>query len=477
MIFLLDTTPIGRILNRFTKDIEVADSTIVMNVRVAAMQLLRALVALFMISLETPVILGAVLPILVLYLAVQRLYIGTSRQLKRLESTTRSPIYDHFSETVAGASSIRAYGVQREFIGKSAEKVDVHSGCFYASFTAARWLAVRMEFFGYSIVFLSALFAVLSRGSVSPGVAGLAITYSLSITGVLGMFVRASTDLETNIVSIERLIEYAEVESEAEYYTSKKGSNFLEGWPEKGEIVFEHYQTRYRPGLELVVRDVNITVRPHEKVGVVGRTGAGKSSLTLALFRIIEAAAGKGRILVDGVDISQIGLFDLRSRLSIIPQDPVLFTGSLRLNLDPFEAHSDAELWHALELAHLKKFVQQSEGQLLMEISEGGENLSVGTRQLVCLARALLRKSPILVLDEATAAVDLETDSLIQETIRREFSGCTILTIAHRLKTVLDYDRILVLDKGQVVEYAPPAELLARRESLFYAMAKDAKLV
>lgn len=258
-----------------------------MNVRVAAMQLLRASVALLMISLETPVILAAVLPLLLLYLVTQRTYIATSRQLKRLESSTRSPIYDHFSETVAGAASIRAYKVQENFISGSNERVDTHSGCFYASFTAARWLSVRMEFFGYSIVFLSALFAVLSRGTLSPGVAGLAITYSLSITGVLGMFVRASTDLETNIVSIERLIEYSEVEEEAPYYTGtgseigNKNENLsrfsvTKVWPEKGEIVFDHYQTRYRPGLDLVVKDVSVRIRPFEKVGVVGRTGAGE---------------------------------------------------------------------------------------------------------------------------------------------------------------------------------------------------------
>lgn len=246
-------------------------------------------------------------------------------------------------------------------------------------------------------------------------------------------------------------------------------------WPKAGEIKFEKYSTRYRPGLDLVVKDVNFSIRSQEKVGIVGRTGAGKSSLTLALFRIIEPSGGK--IVIDEVDVGQLGLYDLRSRITIIPQDPVLFTGSLRMNLDPFEVYSDEEIWRSLELAHLKDFVQSVENQLLYKITEGGENLSVGQRQLVCLARALLRKSKILVLDEATAAVDMETDGLIQETIRAEFADCTIVTIAHRLNTVIDYDRILVLDQGRVIEYDTPSSLLAKKTSTFYSMAKDAKLV
>ncbi|XP_017479612.1 PREDICTED: multidrug resistance-associated protein 1-like [Rhagoletis zephyria] len=469
-----DTTPIGRILNRFTKDVDVADSSMVFNLRMGIMQFFRTIVAFLMISLEAPIILAAIAPIIILYYIIQRVYIASSRQLKRIESTTRSPIYNHFAETVNGASSIRAYGVQERFIADSNNRIDHNNTCFYASITASRWLSIRLEFFGYTIVFLAAIFAVLSRGTVTPGMAGLAISYSLNITGVLGMFVRAATDLETNIVSIERLIEYSEVESEAAYYREEKRPPSGK-WPKAGEIKFEKYSTRYRPGLDLVVKDVNFSIRSQEKVGIVGRTGAGKSSLTLALFRIIEPSGGK--IVIDEVDVGQLGLYDLRSRITIIPQDPVLFTGSLRMNLDPFEVYSDEEIWRSLELAHLKDFVQSVENQLLYKITEGGENLSVGQRQLVCLARALLRKSKILVLDEATAAVDMETDGLIQETIRAEFADCTIVTIAHRLNTVIDYDRILVLDQGRVIEYDTPSSLLAKKTSTFYSMAKDAKLV
>jgi ATP-binding cassette subfamily C (CFTR/MRP) protein 1 len=223
------------------------------------------------------------------------------------------------------------------------------------------------------------------------------------------------------------------------------------------------------------LKKISFKVNPGERVGVVGRTGAGKSSLTLALFRIIEAV--EGSVYIDGIEISKLGLYDLRSRLTIIPQDPVLFTGTLRLNLDPFEKHSDQEIWQSLELAHLKAFVSSLEAGLSHNVSEGGDNLSVGQKQLICLARALLRKSKVIVLDEATAAVDIETDELIQTTIRKEFNDCTIITIAHRLNTILDYDRVLVMDRGEVAEYDSPQAFLKNTNSIFYSMAKDAGLV
>jgi ABC-type multidrug transport system fused ATPase/permease subunit len=245
-------------------------------------------------------------------------------------------------------------------------------------------------------------------------------------------------------------------------------------WPEKGLIEFRDYATRYRPGLDLALRDLSFTVAPKEKIGIIGRTGAGKSSLSLSLFRIVEAA--KGSILIDGVDISSLRLFDLRSRLTIIPQDPVLFAGTVRENLDPFGAFEDADIWQALQHSHLGEHISKMDGKLNAVVLEGGENFSVGQRQLICLARALLRKTTILVLDEATAAIDVETDSIIQETIRRQFAHCTILTIAHRINTVLDSDRILVLDKGSIAEFESPEKLLQDDQSIFYSMAKEAGL-
>ena len=225
----------------------------------------------------------------------------------------------------------------------------------------------------------------------------------------------------------------------------------------------------------MILKRISLEVNSSEKIGVVGRTGAGKSSLTLALFRIVEPA--EGTIHIDNINVAKLGLYDLRSKLTIIPQDPILFTGTLRMNLDPFDSYSDQDIWLALELAHLKSFVNSNEKGLLFEIAEGGENLSVGQKQLVCLARALLRKSKILVLDEATASVDMETDDLIQETIRKEFQDCTIMTIAHRLNTIIDYDRVLVVDKGEIAEFDSPQALLANTNSIFYSMAKEAGII
>jgi len=285
--------------------------------------------------------------------------------------------------------------------------------------------------------------------------------------------VRMHCDLETYVVAVERIDEYSKVPTEASW--EKPYRKPPDAWPDNGAVEFRDYCVRYRPGLDLVLHGISAQVQPGEKVGIVGRTGAGKSSLTLALFRLIEAAGGS--IIIDGQDISRLGLHDLRGRLTIIPQDPVLFSGTLRSNVDPFDKHSDKEIWNAMELAHLKDFVESNAEKLEYECSEGGENLSVGQRQLLCLARALLRKSKILVLDEATAAVDLETDDLIQNTIRKEFKNCSVLTIAHRLNTIMDYDRVMVLDKGLIKEFDTPSNLLKDSKSVFHGMARDAGLI
>ncbi|XP_013781403.1 multidrug resistance-associated protein 1-like [Limulus polyphemus] len=468
-----DTTPMGRILNRFSKDVDTTDITIRFNVRLFLIQCFRATIAFIGICLETPIFLAVVLPLGVCYYFIQRFYISSSRQLKRIESITRSPIYTHFSETVTGTTSIRAYGATKRFISESNSRVDFNHSSYFPSLAASRWLAIRLEFLGYCIVFFSALFAVLTKGTISPGIAGLSISYALTVTVNLNMLVRASSDVETNIVSVERCLEYTTAPTEAAWYCESNKPD--KSWPRSGNVVFDNYTTRYREGLDLVLYGLSCNVHAGEKVGIVGRTGAGKSSLTLSLFRIIEAAGGS--ITIDGVDISKIGLHDLRSKLTIIPQDPVLFTGTLRMNLDPFGHYDDEAIWNSLELAHLKGFVSGLDAGLDHQVSEGGDNLSVGQRQLVCLARALLRKSKILVLDEATAAIDLETDDLIQATIRKEFRDSTVLTIAHRLNTVLDYDRIMVLDKGKIIEYDSPSDLLEDEQSVFYSMAKDAGLI
>ncbi|XP_015175305.1 PREDICTED: multidrug resistance-associated protein 1 isoform X2 [Polistes dominula] len=468
-----DQTPTGRILSRLGKDIDVVDNILPAILHSWITCLFRVIATLFVISFSTPEFVAVIVPIGFVYYFIQRFYVATSRQLKRLESISRSPIYSHFSESVTGAQTIRAFGVQDRFIHESESKVDFNQVCYYPGIIANRWLAVRLEMVGNLIIFFSALFVVLGRDTISAGFVGLSVSYSLQITQTLNWLVRMTSDVETNIVAVERIKEYSETPQEAPWVVPETAPP--KEWPVTGQVEFKDYKVRYREGLDLILHGLTFTVNGGEKVGIVGRTGAGKSSLTLSLFRILEAASGK--IIIDGVDVAKLGLHDLRSKLTIIPQDPVLFSGTLRMNLDPFDQHTDDEVWRALEHAHLKSFVQNLLNGLLHEVSEGGDNLSVGQRQLICLARALLRKTKVLVLDEATAAVDLETDDLIQRTIREDFKDCTVLTIAHRLNTILDSDRVIVLDKGLIIEYDAPEVLLRNSSSAFYSMAKDAGLV
>uniref|UniRef100_A0A8C4ZUT4 ABC-type glutathione-S-conjugate transporter n=1 Tax=Gadus morhua TaxID=8049 RepID=A0A8C4ZUT4_GADMO len=467
MVFF-DTTPTGRVVNRFAKDIFTVDEALPQCFRSWILCLLGVVGTLFVICLTTPTFAVVIIPLAVVYYFVQRFYVGTSRQLRRLDSVSRSPIYSHFGETVAGLSVIRAYGHQERFLKHNETTMDENIKSVYPWIVSNRWLAIRLEFLGNLVVFFSALFAVIARKKLDSGLVGLSISYSLNVTQTLNWLVRMTSELETNIVAVERVSEYSELQTEAEWASETQPPGT---WPDAGRLQFDNYKVRYRPELDLVLNGISCDISSTEKIGIVGRTGAGKSSLTNCLFRIIEAA--EGRILIDGIDISKIGLHDLRNRLTIIPQDPVLFSGSLRMNLDPFENFSDQEIWIALELSHLKEYVAGLEKGLQYEVSEGGENLSVGQRQLLCLGRALLRKSRILILDEATAAVDLETDDLIQTTIRKEFSHCTVLTIAHRLQSIMDSSRVMVLDAGRIVEFDSPENLL-EKQGYFYAMTKDA---
>jgi len=468
-----DSTPIGRIINRFSKDIDVIDTMVPRNLDVFLKCSLAVFSTLFVISFSTPLFLAVIFPMGIMYFLVQRFYVATSRQLRRIESISRSPIYSHFGETVQGAMTIRAYNQQNRFILESDARVDENQVSYYPGIVSHRWLATRLEFVGNSLVMFAALFAVIGRDHLSGGIIGLSISYALNITQTLNWMVRMSSELETNIVAVERVKEYSETPTEAAWRVEEKKPD--EKWPPYGVVEFRDYSTRYRENLEPVLKNLTCNIKGGEKIGIVGRTGAGKSSLTLGLFRIIEPS--NGSIFIDGVNIAEIGLHDLRSKLTIIPQDPVLFSGSLRMNLDPFDEHPDEDLWHALEHAHLKNTILALPDKLMHECSEGGENLSVGQRQLVCLARALLRRTKVLVLDEATAAVDLETDDLIQSTIRTQFADSTVLTIAHRINTILDYTRIMVLDKGLVKEFDAPQVLLSNKDSIFYGLAKDANIV
>uniref|UniRef100_A0A671VQA5 ATP-binding cassette, sub-family C (CFTR/MRP), member 3 n=1 Tax=Sparus aurata TaxID=8175 RepID=A0A671VQA5_SPAAU len=466
-----DTTPIGRIINRFSKDIYIIDEALPATVLMLLGTVFVSLSTIIVIISSTPIFAVVIAPLAFIYIFVQRFYVATSRQLKRLESVSRSPIYSHFSETVTGCSVIRAYGRHSAFILMSDMKVDDNQKSYYPGIVSNRWLGVRIEFIGNCIVLFAALFAVTGKENLNPGLVGLSVSYALQVTMSLNWMVRMSSDLENNIVAVERVKEYSETKTEAPWEVEDKKPP--PEWPMEGNVEFHDYSVRYREGLDLVLKRLTLNVKGGEKIGIVGRTGAGKSSMTLCLFRLLEAAAGE--ITVDEVKIAEIGLHDLRSKLTIIPQEPVLFSGTLRMNLDPFERYSDEEVWKALEHSHLQKFVSNQPAKLELECAEGGENLSVGQRQLVCLARALLRKTRILILDEATAAIDLETDDLIQSTIRTQFEDCTVFTIAHRLNTIMDYTRVLVLDKGQIAEFDTPTNLISQR-GIFYSMAKDAGL-
>uniref|UniRef100_V9KBE2 ABC-type glutathione-S-conjugate transporter n=1 Tax=Callorhinchus milii TaxID=7868 RepID=V9KBE2_CALMI len=466
-----DTTPTGRIINRFSKDVNVIDEVIPSTFLMFLATFFTSISTMIVIVCSTPWFALVIGPLAVVYFLVQRFYVATSRQLKRLESVSRSPVYSHFSETISGSSVVRAYGRGASFIHMSDVKVDTNQKSYFPGIVANRWLGIRIEFIGNCIVLFAALFAVIGRDHLKPGIVGLSVSYALQVTMSLNWMVRMTSDLESNIVAVERIKEYSETVNEAPWVIDDKRPD--PDWPQTGSVEFRGYSVRYREGLDLVLRDLHLTIDGGEKIGIVGRTGAGKSSMTLCLFRILEAA--EGEITVDGVRIAEMGLHDLRSKLTIIPQDPVLFSGTLRMNLDPFDHHCEEDLWRVLELSHLKRFVSNQAAGLLLQCSEGGENLSVGQRQLVCLARALLRKTRILVLDEATAAVDLETDDLIQSTIRTQFKDSTVLTIAHRLNTIMDYTRVLVLDKGRIAEFDTPANLIAQR-GVFYSMAKDAGL-
>ena len=469
-----DTTPLGRIVNRFARDVDVCDNAFPNNIRYWLSVLVNFSFTILMIMSIIPIVISILLPTTIIYFIIQRIYIRTSRQLKRLETVSRSPIYSHFSETLNGCSVIRSFNKESLFIREAEKKVDENQVCFYYSFVSSRWLAILIENIGNVITFMVAIFVLNSGGNVSPSEVGLLLVYALNITMALNYLVVSTADIETNIVAVERIMEYGSLLQEADW-DSKDEHLPAVGWPDRGQIKFEKYDMRYREGMDLVLKCISCDIKAGERVGIVGRTGAGKSSLTLALFRLVESAGGK--ILIDDKDTAKIGLHDLRRQITIIPQDPVIFSGNIRRNLDPLDEYTDDQLWKSLQQSHLSSFISAKEEGLEYVITEGGENLSVGQRQLLCLARALLKKTKILVLDEATAAVDLETDDLIQTTISTEFQGCTIFTIAHRINTIMEYDKIMVLDNGKIAEFDTVTNLLKCANGIFYSMAKESGLV
>mmetsp|Transcript_9780 Transcript_9780/g.14754 ORF Transcript_9780/g.14754 Transcript_9780/m.14754 type:complete len:854 (+) Transcript_9780:3062-5623(+) len=469
-VSFFDTTPAGRILNRFSKDQAAIDSTLPQSISSLIGCLMSVSGVIILILVASPFFLLCVIPLGVLYFYTSAYYLRTSRELKRIDSITNSPIYSHFSETLSGVSTIRAYSRQDAFIEENEQRLDKNLRAYLPSVSVNRWLGQRLEFVGTCTLTTAALFAVFTRNSVEPGLIGLALTYALSMAGALNWMIRMSTETETQMNAIERMSHYTNIAQEAPRRLPNDPDS---SWPREGRIEFKSMVMRYREDLDPVIKGLSAVVYPREKIGIVGRTGAGKSSLIQALFRIVELSSGS--IEVDGVDIAEIGLERLRIEMAIIPQDPMLFSGTIRSNLDPFGEASDHEIWQSLERVHLNSTISHMTDGIDSEVTENGENFSVGQRQLLCLARALLRRTKVIVMDEATSACDVETDHLIQQTIREQCSDSTVITIAHRLNTIIDYDRIMVLQEGQLMEFDTPSTLLADNESLFSAMVGSSK--
>lgn len=468
-----ETTPIGRVLNRFSTDVNRVDEGLPRVFTGFFTSCIKVLFTLGFIGMTMPSFLLVIAVLSVLYIYYQRYYIGTSRDLKRIVNVSRSPIFAHLQESLSGYETIRAYQQESRFQFLHISNLEFNLKTLYIFRSINRWLSVRLQFIASIIIFTTASLAI--SHNLTAGMAGLVISYALQITSSLSWIVRMTVEVETNIVSVERILDYCELKPEAPEVIEPRPPK---EWPNQGRVRFDHYSARYRDNLDLVLKDISLDIKPQEKVGIVGRTGAGKSSLVTSIFRLIEPAHGK--IFIDDLDTSKIGLHDLRASLAIIPQDSQALEGTVRQNLDPVGLHTDEELWRALDLSHLKKFIQElnkddKDGHVGLEakLSEGGSNLSVGQRQLLCLARALLNPSRVLILDEATASVDVETDQIVQKTIREVFKDRTILTIAHRIDTVLDSDKIVVLDSGEVKEFDSPSNLLANKESLFYHLCSQ----
>ncbi|KAL5011003.1 hypothetical protein ScPMuIL_013308 [Solemya velum] len=461
-----DTTPMGRLVNRFSQDIQTVDTELSLTFQMWMDSLFVVVSTFIVISYSTPIFMSLLLPLGILYILIQRFYVATSRQLRRLGSTTRSPIYNNFSETLTGSHVIRAFGMQNSFINTSADRVDKNQQYIYATYSSNRWLGFRLEFVGNIVIFGAAMFAVYSKGSISGSIVGLSISYALEITQTLNWFVRMTSEFETKVIAIERIKDYSDHPREAELILEDKRPH--PSWPDSGVVEFKNFSTRYREGLELVLKNITAHIKSGEKVSN-GESGCKKVTSSIRSLFFSTGNAPHIRTRVYGYCLEPTHL-----EFTLVKMEPVLFSGGLRMNLDPLNKHTDEEVWTALENVHLKAFVQTLPTLLEFDCGEGGSNLSVGQKQLVCLARSLLHKTKVLVLDEATAAVDMETDDLIQKTIRTEFKECTVLTIAHRLNTVMDYDRILVLDAGEIKEFDSPDTLLADSGSTFYKLAHDA---
>ncbi|KAJ2744382.1 hypothetical protein GGI20_003014 [Coemansia sp. BCRC 34301] len=479
-----DKTPIGRVISRFSRDMRTVDGAILTEITGLASQLLHMLSVFAIISAVTPpfVVVAVLMSLAYAWLGVY--YLNATRELKRLDSVAMAPLLSLFSELITGVESIRAFGAQNQYTMEAMHRVDVHNRPYYLLWAANRWLCSRIELLGCLVAFSTTLLFLLSLDTIDAGLAGFVLMYAISFSDYMLWFIRNYCDCEISMNAVERINQYMALDQEAPMFVD---SSKPPVWPRTGNVDVQDLVVEYVPGTP-VIHGISFAAAHGEKIGVVGRTGAGKSTLSLAFLRFIEAA--QGRILLDNVDIANVGLEDLRRNVTIIPQDPVLFNGTIRFNLDPFSEHPDALLWDALKRSHLVHDPAPSSSSipasvtevggmtgifksLDAEIKENGRNLSLGQRQLVALARALVRRSRLIIMDEATASVDFDTDDRIQRTIRgSEFADSTLFCIAHRLRTVIDYDRVLVLDNGRIAEFDTPWNLLHIENGLFKSMCE-----
>lgn len=485
----IDTTPMGRILNRFTKDTDALDNEIGEQIRLFVFPTATVVGVLILTIIYLPWIAIAIPGIVIIFVSITSFYQASAREVKRLEAVNRSFVFNNFEECLSGVNTIKAYQLQSAFIKKSDKFINLMNEAYYVNVAIQRWLAIHLDITAFVFILIVSLLCVTRQFNISASSTGLVLSYVMNIVGLLSLLIRSLTQVENEMNSAERMIQYAtDMPQEAPYNIEE--TKPPADWPQAGEITFDNVDMKYREGLPLVLHDLSFEVLPGEKIGICGRTGAGKSSLMTALYRLAELE--RGRIVIDGIDIASLGLHDLRSKLCIIPQDPVLFKGSIRKNLDPFGNSNDEKLWDALRrsgliegthLPTIKKQVLQDENleslhkfHLDQQVEEEGSNFSLGERQLLALARALVRDSKILILDEATSSVDYETDANINHTIRTEFSDCTILCIAHRLNTIVKFDKIMVLDKGTVAEFGKPIDLFNMKDGIFREMCERSQI-
>ncbi|XP_055398764.1 ATP-binding cassette sub-family C member 4-like [Bubalus kerabau] len=466
-VLFFDRNPAGRILNRFSKDIGYMDDVLPSSFQKFIQTFLQVIGVVVVVVVVIPWIAIPVIPLGVIFFFLRRYFLETSRDVKRLECSTQSPVFSHLASSLQGLWTIRAYKAEQRFQQLFDSHQDLHSEAWFLLLTITRWFSLRLDIIYFIFICLVDFGALLLSQTLNVGQLGLILSYALNVMVVFPWCIRLSVEVENMMISVERVIEYTELEQEAPWELEFRPPP---DWPNNGMIALSNVNFKYSSDGPLVLKDLTTDIKPGEKVGIVGRTGAGKSSFIAALFRLSEP---EGRVWIDKILITEIGLHDLRKKMSIIPQDPIVFTGTMRKNLDPFNKHTDEELWNVLEEVQLKEIIEELPDKMDTELVESGSNLSVGQKQLVCLARNILRKNQILIIDEATAHVDPSTDELIQKKIREKFAHCTVLTIAHRLSTIIDSDRIMVLDSGRLEEYDEPYVLLQNRDGLFYKMVQQ----